>query len=92
MNPIFESILKSRNGNYCHVVEVECLYSLKSIIECLYDEFINDYSFENVKDFIASLEIYHLESDELSNEENDLQETLIYDFNIESYLNELHGV
>lgn len=92
MNPIFESVLKSRNGNYCHVIEVECLYSLKSIVEGLYDEFINDYSFDDVKDFITSLEIYHLESDELSCEENEEQETLIYDFNIEAYLNELHGV
>lgn len=92
MNPIFESVLKSRNGNYCHVVEVECLYSLKSIIECLYDEFINDYLFDDVKEFIALLEIYHLESDELSSEENEEQESLINDFNIEVYLNELHGV
>ena len=92
MNPIFESVLKSRNGHYCHVVEVECLYSLKSIVECLYDEFINDYSFNDVRDFITSIEIYHLESDELPIEENEVQETLIYDFNVEAYLNELHGV
>lgn len=92
MNPILESVLKTRNGHYCHAIVVECEYSLKTVIESLYEEFINDYSFNDVSEFITSLEIYHNESNELSDEENEEQDALIYDFNIQAYLNELYGV
>ena len=86
-NRILEEVLKNR-FNYCHVLEVDSLYELQSIIDNLYDGWINEgaygiqYSHNEVVDFLGSLEIYCLEEEE---------EEEVYEFNITNYLNETYG-
>lgn len=83
MNTILDSIIDRRKGHYVHALEVNNLDELTNTIETLADEFIKDgYSLEDIKDFFNTISIYYLGEDET-------EETLIYDFDIESYLFDL---
>ena len=83
MNKILEDVIKKRNGHYCHVIEVDNVYSLKSVIESLYDEFIDEYSNDEVIEFISSIQIIYFNADG----ENDEDEKAVNDFDLEDYLN-----
>lgn len=74
MNPILNKVIESRGGNYCHIVEVEDVYELESIFESLADEFEDEYTNEEIQDFIDTLQIYCL------NEKNE-DEVYNYKFN-----------
>lgn len=76
---------------YVHALEVDCLESLKVTIEQLVLDFEDKYSHSDIIDFISTLEIYHLSSDELSDEENEAQESEVYSFCVQSYVEELLG-
>jgi hypothetical protein len=87
MNRIIEDTLKER-FNYCHVLEVHDLYELQSLIDQIYDSYINEkfygvqYTKKEVFEFINTLEIYCLDDD---------NEKEIYDFNINNYLIQNYG-
>ena len=75
---ILNYIIKEKKGNYCHVLEINDIYELQSIIENLTDEFINlNFSSNDIINFFDSITIYSL-SDE--NEEE------INNFNIAEYI------
>ena len=79
INPILEKMYL-KIPNYCHVVEVESVYELESIIESLYAEFNNEYEEDEIIEFISSLPVYSL---------NDDNEDEIYNFNITEFLTNL---
>ena len=91
MDIILKDTLTARNNHYVHALEVECLESLKSTIEQLVLDFEDKYSHSDIIDFISTLEIYHLSSGELSDEENETQESEIYSFCVQSYVGQLLG-
>lgn len=79
--PIINDIME-RKPNYCHVLEVEDIFELQSIIENLVDEFTDNYSADDIIEFFNTIEIYSL---------NDANDDAIYDFNVEAYvMNFLH--
>ena len=80
MNPIYQEILDARNGHYVHALEVSNVYELESILESLFDEYIDKYSIEVLIDFCNTLEIYYFD-DENENE--------IYNFNVTEFLQNL---
>lgn len=90
MNPILNKCIKSRNGNYCHALEVSNTYELKSIIESVYDENINDYSIEDIKDFFNSIQLYHLVDETESDEQNNENENLVYNFDFDQFIDSLN--
>ena len=79
MNTILQDITKIR-FNYCHVLEVQDVFELESIIDSLYDEFIEKYELEEIKNFINTMQIYCLDESE---------EEEVYNFNVNDYLNSL---
>ena len=64
MNALLEKVIESRNGHYCHVVEVSEAYELESIAEAVISE--NEYLFdaETIIDFLETLTVYFLENEE----------------------------
>ena len=78
MNKILENIYKNRS-NYCHALEVSNKYELISCIESLYDEFIIEYTLDELIDFFNTMSIYCL----------DEEEEEVYNFDINNYLKEL---
>jgi len=80
MNAILEKIIDSRNGHYCHALEVNDVCELKSAVESLHDEFSKDYSLEEIKDFFNTMEIYCLD---------DNNEDEVFGFNTSDYLDTL---
>lgn len=86
MNPILEQVLDNRNGFYVHCVEVDNIYTLQDIAESIYSEFENDYSFDQIAEFLDSLEVY-VYSDERELTEKEEEE--IFNFSFSEYLKEL---
>lgn len=91
MNPIYESIIKARQGNYCHALEVTYTYELESIVEAIIEEYsdqLDDGSIteKDVIDFFTTMSIYYLDDDELSDDENLLLENEVYSFNFKDYI------
>jgi len=80
MNPILETIIEDRNGFYVHTLEVNDVYELKNAIECIYEEFVDDYSIEDIIEFFDTIELYCLA------ENNDDE---VYNFSITEYINSL---
>lgn len=84
---LLKNVLNSRNGMYVHALEVMTKYELEAILGQLIEEFQGEYTNLEIKKFIETLEIYHIEDDELTEEMNQENETEIYNFNIKEFLN-----
>lgn len=78
-NKILADITESRNGHYCHALEVNDLYELESTIETLVQEFSEQYSQKEILEFFDSISIYCLE---------DKNEQEVFDFNIANFIKE----
>jgi hypothetical protein len=86
-NKLLNKIIAERKGNYCHVIEVTDKYNIECIIEAVFDT----YESEEITDtdifyFFDSIEVYHLEDEELTEEENKQNEEEVYNFNFEEYI------
>lgn len=90
MNKLFNHILQTRNGHYCHVVEVNSPYELESIVESIYDEFSDQFTIDDIKEFFNTIQVYFLESDDLSEEQNTYLENEVYSFNFNDYIDNLN--
>lgn len=87
-NKLFNKIVKERKGLYCHAIEVTDKYNIESIIEAVFDT----YESEEITDtdifyFFDTIEVYHLEDEELTEEQNRQNEEEVYNFNFEEYIN-----
>jgi hypothetical protein len=80
-NPILDKIIESRNGHYCHCLEVEYSYELEDIVEGLISEFGDKYSAQEYIEFFQSMEIYYLGEDKE-------EENKVYDFSFREYIGE----
>jgi len=76
-NKILLDVIEKRQGHYCHALEVNNVFELQSIIESLYDEFIKDYTLDDIVNFFNTIELYSL---------NDDNENSIYNFSIKDYI------
>ena len=83
MNPIYQEILEARNGHYVHALEVSNIYELESILESLFNEYINKYDIEIIIDFCQTLEIYYFD------DENEVDENEVYNFDVTEFLKSL---
>ena len=61
MNALLEKVIESRNGHYCHVVEVSEVYELESIAEAIISENENEFDAETIIDFLETLTVYCLD-------------------------------
>ena len=77
MNPILSQCIESRNGNYCHVLEVSDVYELECAIESISGE---GWSTEDLKEFFNTMTVYAM---------NEANEDEIYNFNFENYIDSL---
>ena len=85
MNPIYQEILDARNGHYVHALEVSNVYELESILESLFDEYIDKYSIETIIDFCDTLLIYYFDEEN----ENEVDENEVYNFDVTEFLQNL---
>ena len=88
MNTILEDIIKERKGMYCHCLEVSSVEELKETLYSIFDEFEERYSQNDITDFLCSLEIYFLEDESASHEENLSNESLLYAFSVKDFVSE----
>ncbi len=77
MNALLEKVIESRNGHYCHVVEVSEVYELENIAEAILSENENEFDVETIIDFLETLTVYCLD---------DTNEKEVYDFNFREYI------
>lgn len=59
-NTLLDQVLESRNGHYCHCVEVEDVCSLESICESILDQEQANHGLDTCIDFLSSLSVYCL--------------------------------
>ena len=85
MNPIYQEILDAKNGHYVHALEVSNVYELESILESLFDEYIDKYSIETIIDFCDTLLIYYFDEEN----ENEVDENEVYNFDVTEFLQNL---
>ena len=78
MNPILKQCVESRNGNYCHVIEVADKYEVENIVESIAGE---GWEKPDLIEFFNTIEVYCLV------EEN---EDDVFNFNFEEFINELN--
>lgn len=80
LNPILEQLIVSRNGNYCHVIEVATAYEIECVIEQLYKEFEDVYTIEDIRDFFNTLDIIYYSGED---------ENEVHNFNVNEFINSL---
>lgn len=87
-NKLLYKIIEERKGLYCHVIEVTDKYNLESIIEAVFDTYESEeITATDIFYFFDSIQVYHLEDEELSPEQNKENEEQVYNFNFEEYTN-----
>lgn len=85
MNALLNKIIESRNGHYCHVVEVSTVYNLENIAEAIISENEDEFSIEVITEFLESLTVYYLPEE--GEEEDKEEEERIYNFSFTDYIN-----
>jgi hypothetical protein len=80
MNPIHEKIRNARKGHYIHCIEVNDVFELQNIIDCIFDEFSYEFEKSIIIDFFQTMQVYCLDPE---------NENEVFDFDIENYINEL---
>lgn len=78
METILDKVIKTRNGNYIHVLEVESTYEIENVISAISYEY-RRYGIEALKEFFNTMTIYYIGDDEETENE-------VYDFNIDDYI------
>ena len=53
-------------------------------------DWLSEFTKEDFKEFFNSMSIYHLTDDEITEEENELEEQKLYDFDVDSFIDELY--
>ena len=61
---ILDTIIKARNGHYCHCVEVSEVYELETLCECIIDEYADAYTEEEIIEFFSNMSVYYLHNEE----------------------------
>ncbi|MEG2706897.1 MAG: hypothetical protein RR959_06110 [Erysipelotrichaceae bacterium] len=80
MNIIYQYMVEQRNGSYCHALEVYNAYELESIIEQFIDQNNERFTTQNFIDYFKTMEVIVLETNEVDQDENDLNEAEVYSF------------
>ncbi len=80
MNPILEEILVSRNGHYCHFVEVNDKFELMAVVGSIVEEYQERYDISVISEFLNSLAVYCLVED---------NEDEVYDMVIDDLIEEM---
>lgn len=80
MNTILNYVNEQREGHYVHALEVNDVYELESVIENFIGELQDRFTVNDFKDFFSAIELYCL---------NDEYEDDVYNFDIESFIDEL---
>lgn len=91
MNPIYETIVKARDGHYCHALELTYTYELECIIDSIIEEFedgqfSDDATIYDVVSFFQTIQIYFIEDEELTSDENSVLENTLHAFNFKNYI------
>jgi len=81
-NVILNKIMESRNGNYCHVLEVSTIYELENVIESILCEFEGE-KIESFIEFFNSITVFYWNDSDLTELENEANEEEVYRFNFE---------
>lgn len=85
MNKILNKVIESRNGDYLHAIEVSNVCDIECIVELIINEF-TEATEEEILDFFNTIEVYFLEDEEATEEENKHNETEVYNFNFNEYI------
>jgi|LakMenEpi03Aug12_release.lakeMendotaPanAssembly.Ray.scaffolds.fasta_scaffold1219884_2 hypothetical protein len=87
-NKLINKIVEERNGHYVHAIEVINVYEIESIIEAVFDTYESEeITATDIFYFFDSIEVYHLEDQEMTEEQNKQNEEKVYNFNFEEYIN-----
>ena len=90
-NSILDYMIKERSGMYCHALEVSTVYELESTIENFIGGLQNQFTIEDFKVFFNTIDLYYLEDENLSDNENASNENELYAFNINNAIDYLIG-
>ena len=88
-NSILNYMIEQRNGMYCHALEVHGKYDLECTIENFIDGLQDKFTKEEFKEFFKTIELYHLYDDEITEEENEIEENNLYNFDIDSFIDDV---
>ena len=87
-NKLINKIVEERKGLYCHAIEVTDKYYLECLIEAVFNTYESEeITATDIFHFFDSIEVYHLEDEELTEEQNKQNEEEVYSFNFEEYIN-----
>ncbi len=78
---LVKHITEARNGHYCHVIEVDSIEAIESIIDSVIEEHISNFSAQSIIDFFDTLEVIPYDTDN-GKDVNKETETLIHDFDV----------
>lgn len=86
-NKLLNKIVKNRNGFYCHTIEVSNIYDIECIIESIFQNYESEeITKKDILNFFESIQVYFLEDEEATEEENRKNESEVYNFNFENYI------
>lgn len=86
-NKLFNKIVEERKGHYLHAIEVNNIYDIENIIESIFQSYESEEITEkDILNFFNTIEVYFLEDEEATEEENQKNESEVYNFNFENYI------
>ncbi len=98
MNKVLDYIIESRNGHYCHALELSTAYELECVIESLISELGEQFTLTDYINFFNSIELYYYydvdsydDIDQLTEEQQAIDEEELYNLNITEAVTECYN-
>ena len=86
MNKILNRVIEDRKGHYVHALEVNNIYEIENIIELFINEFKDEFTDIEYIEFFNTMEVYFLDDEAATLEENEQNETEVYNFSFYDYI------
>lgn len=90
MGTLLDHIIAERDGHYCHVLELDSVYSLECVIEQVVSDYKDSFTLDEIIAFFDSVEVYYIADECLTSELNDAIESELYEFGYIQYIKDCY--
>lgn len=87
MSRLLNHIIAERKGHYCHALEIANYYEYENIIEQIVSDYKDNFTKDEIIDFVISIDLYYYTGDEPEHEEEEEQ---LYNFDVAKFINDCY--
>ncbi|CAH1192828.1 Hypothetical protein DAL_150 [Psychrobacter phage D'Alembert] len=92
-NSLLDHIIQSRNGHYCHALELDSAYAYECVIEQIVSDYKETFTQDDIIGFFDTISLYYYydadnydDEYKLSDEQQEIDENELYNFDYKQFI------